>query len=436
MLRRTLQIFCGTQSIHGRRGYGVAKRRKKALKAKVRERAKGRGRHVRVVAARALEEKFRGLKDTAGVHASASPTREYPAIPSDLPAPLAPAESAADSSMPNVLPRHFLDETPEETATRERFIRLGQMRRQFAVGSYDVEMVHAGFIQPHFLNVEPHEHAYFEVCYVHDGAGSFTMGEREYSVALHDLFIARPGERHSIRTATGRNLGLYFWSFAIVPRPRRSAASHDVDADAALDEMIDAFCSPSVVVASERGWIRRTLNMLDEELRDAQPGYTRAIDALLTKLIIDSVRTARGTISSEELDLDLAGTPAAVAKASVRFIRANYSRTIELEDVADEVCLSKRHLARLFRKEMGTSIVGYLTALRMDVARQLLLDPQLPIKQVARMVGYHHVHYFSTLFKRRVGMTPAHFRAQGGTKYVDDRVAQRVRALHESWKQR
>lgn len=341
---------------------------------------------------------------------------------------------AIDNSMPNVLPRHFNDHTPEEAAIRDRFHALERMRRKFVLGSYDVEVVAAGFIQPHFLNVGPHEHAYFEVCYVHDGGGVFGAGEREFNVSVHDLFIARPGVRHSIRAAAGGNIGLYFWGFSIVPRAGRKAQVAEVDPEIPLGELVEAFRSSEHAVSSKCNAFRRVLDMLDDEMREAQPGYTFAIDALLAKLVLDTLRTARGQISSEELNLEDADSPAAVVNAAVRFIRANYARTIELKDVADAVCLSRRHLARLFRQQMNTSVVGYLTALRMDVARQLLLDPRLPIKQIAQMVGFQHVHYFSTLFRRSVGITPARFRERRGTEYDDERVRESIRLLHESWK--
>jgi len=49
-----------------------------------------------------------------------------------------------------------------------------------------------------------------------------------------------------------------------------------------------------------------------------------------------------------------------------------------------------------------------------------LLDQDLSIKQVARAVGYPDPHYFTTLFGRRTGITPALFRKRGGTKFTDE----------------
>src|SRR5205823_14705164 len=85
---------------------------------------------------------------------------------------------------------------------------------------------------------------------------------------------------------------------------------------------------------------------------------------------------------------------------------------------AAQVQLSQRQLSRLFHGATRTSIIAYLTNLRMETACQLLLDKDLPIKQVARAVGYPNTHYFTTIFGRRIGATPAVFRQGGGTKFL------------------
>jgi YesN/AraC family two-component response regulator len=58
--------------------------------------------------------------------------------------------------------------------------------------------------------------------------------------------------------------------------------------------------------------------------------------------------------------------------------------------------------------------------LRIEAASQLLLDDSVPIKQVARAVGYPDPHYFTTLFGRKTGVTPGVFRQRRGTRFRDE----------------
>jgi iron complex transport system substrate-binding protein len=66
----------------------------------------------------------------------------------------------------------------------------------------------------------------------------------------------------------------------------------------------------------------------------------------------------------------------------------------------------------------GKSVIDQLIAIRMDAAKQMLLDREQPIKNVASAVGYPDVRYFITLFGKQTGTTPARWRATGGTRFL------------------
>jgi transcriptional regulator GlxA family with amidase domain len=92
-----------------------------------------------------------------------------------------------------------------------------------------------------------------------------------------------------------------------------------------------------------------------------------------------------------------------------------------VRDVAAQVNLSQRQLRRVFLRHAGTSILAYLTNLRIERAAQLLLNTDMPIKQIAVAVGYPDTHYFTTLFGRLKGTTPAAFRRAQGTEFLHPR---------------
>lgn len=66
-------------------------------------------------------------------------------------------------------------------------------------------------------------------------------------------------------------------------------------------------------------------------------------------------------------------------------------------------------LMTLFKKFFGKSIFEYITELRMDHAKQLLLDNAMTVSEVAKIIGYKNPHHFSTAFKRRFGICPSDF---------------------------
>ena len=76
-------------------------------------------------------------------------------------------------------------------------------------------------------------------------------------------------------------------------------------------------------------------------------------------------------------------------------------------ELAQQVGVSERTLRRGFRDLFSTTIVGYLTLLRMEQAEKLLREGELSIGEVANLVGYSHLGNFSTAFKRQFGITPS-----------------------------
>ena len=96
------------------------------------------------------------------------------------------------------------------------------------------------------------------------------------------------------------------------------------------------------------------------------------------------------------------------------FIDEHFSdEKLSLNQVAREVNISPNYLSAMFSQEMGCTFVEYVTAKRMERARELLRTSELRSGEVAAAVGYKDPHYFSFLFKKTQGCTPRDYRAGG-----------------------
>lgn len=87
------------------------------------------------------------------------------------------------------------------------------------------------------------------------------------------------------------------------------------------------------------------------------------------------------------------------------FIDNNYADTIDVNNIADEAFFSKFHFIRLFKKAYGKTPHQYLTAVRIEKAKQLL-QADKSISDVCYAVGFESASSFTGLFKRLVGITP------------------------------
>jgi hemolysin activation/secretion protein/AraC-like DNA-binding protein len=87
--------------------------------------------------------------------------------------------------------------------------------------------------------------------------------------------------------------------------------------------------------------------------------------------------------------------------------------TRPLPELAEELHCSERHFSRLFRLEFGVAFRSRQTELRLNRARQLLMNPDAKIISVAYESGYRHLGLFNAMFKKRFGITPSECRRQG-----------------------
>ncbi|WJH34938.1 response regulator [Paenibacillus sp. CC-CFT747] len=95
-----------------------------------------------------------------------------------------------------------------------------------------------------------------------------------------------------------------------------------------------------------------------------------------------------------------------------KYLRTHYHQDIALQDMADKYHLSREYISRKFKQEFNENLSDYVGRIRIEKAKQLLVDPGLRISQVADMVGYSDEKYFSKVFKKLTGSSPNDYRKQ------------------------
>jgi AraC-like DNA-binding protein len=95
-------------------------------------------------------------------------------------------------------------------------------------------------------------------------------------------------------------------------------------------------------------------------------------------------------------------------------IARHYRRPLTLSEVAHALASSPRQISRAYAQFGDLTFREDLLNRRLRVAAQLLIEqPAIPIRDVARLVGFRQAPHFAKAFRRRYGLTPASFRAEG-----------------------
>jgi AraC-like DNA-binding protein len=98
--------------------------------------------------------------------------------------------------------------------------------------------------------------------------------------------------------------------------------------------------------------------------------------------------------------------------STIRYMNAHLSESLSMDELAARVYLSHTGLIWKFHRELGCTPQQYLISLRIRLAKQLLLESDLPIAQIAQRCGYANAYYFSNAFRTCTGISPSAFRRQ------------------------
>jgi LacI family transcriptional regulator len=163
----------------------------------------------------------------------------------------------------------------------------------------------------------------------------------------------------------------------------------------------EALCETSLVpisgiAVSGEGIGMQAAKVLDGMMRGCKPPRKTTLIAPL------------GVVTRQSTDTLAIGDRAVVKALS--FLRQNPSAQIRVEDVAREAGVSRRVLERRFVELLDRTPADEIRRVHLERARQLLVETDMPLSQVAELAGFNSQAYFSDLFRRQTGMTAVQYR--------------------------
>lgn len=154
-------------------------------------------------------------------------------------------------------------------------------------------------------------------------------------------------------------------------------------------------------------------------LNAEQGGYRAA--ALLDKMMRDRLRTPQRLVVEPlhvvtRRSTDIVALDDVEVALALRFIHDIATSPIAINDIVRHVQLSRRALEMRFRKAVGRTIHAEIQRVRLERAKRLLLESDLPMPKVAAAAGFGTASYFGQVFREAVGMTPARYRTKMRTE--------------------
>lgn len=181
-----------------------------------------------------------------------------------------------------------------------------------------------------------------------------------------------------------------------------------VDNDELLCELADPPLS-SVALNAEAGGYR-VAALLDRLMRERASG--RPPGRKPRRLLVEPLHvvTRRST--------DIVALDDSEVAAALHFLHDHAGEPIAVGDVVGHLLISRRSLEMRFRKAVGRTIHEELQRVRLERAKRLLLETDLPILSVAEVAGFASPSYLGQVFRQIFGVTPARYRRQGRTPHM------------------
>ncbi|RAV20088.1 AraC family transcriptional regulator [Paenibacillus contaminans] len=255
-----------------------------------------------------------------------------------------------------------------------------------------------------------HAHQGIEILYVHSGAGDVLLNRQMYEIRDHTLLIFQPYQLHRIRMNATPEKPYTRSKFMIEP--------------SFLDEKMSF--APELSEFFRSIWKREILQPVLYGM-NASPRF-----AALMEDYRERFRSMNGAGRQEASILfcleffhllkhgweqELFGAKEGAhlreshhAEIIIGWLEAHLHEPLRLDQLAQDLHLSKHHLSRLFKRATGSTISEFLNILRAQKACRLLETSVLSVEQIAQKVGVSDTSYFCEIFKRFMGQTPLQYR--------------------------
>jgi len=234
-----------------------------------------------------------------------------------------------------------------------------------------------------------------ELIFVCEGKGTIVIGENRYPMKKGMLFYIPPGVQQTIEPRDQNPehyMTVHFSGSRMVLGP---------DGKWIYLENIQNLHQPSAQKITDYTPLEELFEKLVDTWNDKGPSYEFISGTLLRQLFIwVSQNNKRQSINyAVSLKID----------QIIEYMRQNISSKVTLEELSGIAKLSIFYLSRTFKEATGYPIITYFNKMKIEKAKELLIEGNKKVKEVAYELGYSNEFYFSRMFKRVEGLSPKEF---------------------------
>lgn len=235
-----------------------------------------------------------------------------------------------------------------------------------------------------------HTHKHTELFFIIDGKGQFLIQDQVFPVEANSMIIINPNILHTETSLNAQPLEYIVFGISGI--------------ELAINE---DFTSPfSIVNNLESKEITSCLQNILREIELKHTGFQDICQAYAEILIVQLMRNASVSIPVDPQAISNNRQCAAVK----RYIDIHFKEPLTLEILAREAHMNKYYLSHTFKREYSVSPIHYMISRRIDESKYLLAETDLSMSQIAQILGFSSLSYFSQVFRKTQKISPMEFR--------------------------
>ncbi|MEY8745197.1 AraC family transcriptional regulator [Paenibacillus tundrae] len=251
-----------------------------------------------------------------------------------------------------------------------------------------------------------HAHAQYEIYYFHAGECTYIIGDRVYVLAPGDLVLMHGMTLHRPHPIAGKRYERTTLHFD--PSAVRSHLHPD-----RMDEVLQPFEELGNCRINLKGEVRAEFEQLLLQLHQLSlhtgSFVQERLNVRLCELLYVIADICQGNLEEHRPSSDKERH----VQHIIRYVDMHYMHDISLDDLANELHLSKPYMAGLFKETTGSTIFKYLYDRRINQAKVLFqFQPGISVTEAARLSGFKRLSHFSRIFKQSVGCGPDLYRTR------------------------
>ncbi|GAE32962.1 AraC family transcriptional regulator [Alkalihalobacillus hemicellulosilyticus] len=267
------------------------------------------------------------------------------------------------------------------------------------------KQISIGYCQNNKVDIPFHSHPQYEIFYFHGGRCNYLIGDR--------IYVLKPGDVILMNGMTLHRPKLF--ESADYIRTTIHFDRHYIEqilSSMNMPGLLEPFTSlPSIrfhLKKSERAEVEEQLQKINQFSSRSDSLSQFQVDvhvlellALLYPLCKQYLRKAPLINSQKENHV----------QRVISFVEEHYMEHLELEQIEEELHVSKYYLANLFKEVTGITIFNYVKQRRVNQAKiQLMLEKNISVTELAYQLGFKYPSHFSKVFKHLTGVTPEQYR--------------------------